>query len=54
MAICAFNLGEVAETVAQPAKRARDLWAKKDLSIENGCVTVTLPPHTVRMLRLSR
>ena len=54
MAICAFNLGEVAETVAQPAKRARDLWAKKDLSIENGCVMVTLPPHTVRMLRLSR
>lgn len=54
MAICAFNLGEVAETVAQPAKRARDLWAKKDLSIENGCVTVELPPHTVRMLRVAR
>ena len=53
-AICAFNLGETDETVEQAARRARDLWAKKDLSVENGRVTVTLPPHTVRMLRVAR
>ena len=53
-AICAFNLGETDETVEQAARRARDLWAKKDLNVENGRVTVALPPHTVRMLRIAR
>ena len=53
-AICAFNLGETDETLEQAAHRARDLWAKKDLCVENGRVTVMLPPHTVQMLRVAR
>lgn len=53
-ALCVFNLGEMEETFEWKTSHARDLWAKKDLDVPEGMLSLTLAPHTVRLIRLSR
>jgi len=50
-AVAFFNIGEMAETVAlEKDVRVRDLCAKEDI----GDVTLTLPPHTVRVVKYTK
>lgn len=51
-AIAVFNLGNTTETVTLTADNARDLWAKENLTGESGKLTLTLAPHTVRLLKV--
>ena len=47
-AVALFNIGNTFEQVTVQGTRIRDLWAKEDI---DQC-TLTLPPHTVRLLKV--
>ena len=50
-----FNLGEREETLSLPlsdTKRVRDLWAKRELGIFADEITLSIPAHGVRLLRI--
>lgn len=50
-----FNLGETGENVIvylDDTSFVRDVWAKKDLGLNNK-ISVSMQPHTVRMFRVS-
>lgn len=51
-AVAVFNLGNAVESIKLQAERARDLWAKEWLEIDNGEVLLTLQPHTVRFIKI--
>ncbi|MBR4949140.1 MAG: hypothetical protein IKZ25_00025 [Clostridia bacterium] len=54
-AIGAFNVGETRERVKiylDEKSNIRDVWAKKDLS-ENDKISLSMPPHTVKIFRIS-
>jgi len=50
-----FNLSEQQEEVALPLDgryHVRDLWAQKDLGAYNDSLSLPIPPHAVRMLKI--
>ena len=50
-----FNLGEREETLSLPlsdTKSVRDLWAKRELGLFTDEITLSIPAHGVRLLRL--
>ena len=51
-----FNLGTTEEHIEWPVgqENVRDLWAKKDIPAPGGKLSMTLLPHTVRLLRGKR
>lgn len=52
-AVAIFNLGNTAEEITIEAEeRVRDLWAKETLSSDDGKITISMHPHTVRLLKL--
>ena len=51
-AVAVFNLGNTVETVIIDAEdTVRDLWAKEDIAVTDGELTLTLQPHTVRFIK---
>lgn len=50
-AVAVFNLGNTTEEITISAERARDLWAKENLQPVDGEVSLTVYPHTVRLLK---
>lgn len=52
-----FNLGECEAVMELPEKygtHARDLWSKEDLPYSNNALSFTLPPHTVKLLKVTK
>lgn len=53
--VCAFNLGETEQTVTvhlEETSKIRDVWAKTDMSNDSK-ISLIMPPHTVRMFKIS-
>ena len=50
-AVAIFNIGNTCEDITVECESARDLWAKENLEVNDGKITFTLPPHTVRLIK---
>lgn len=51
-AVAVFNLGNTEESVTLQGREVRDLWAKTDIPAD-GQLTLSLNPHTVRLIKIS-